>query len=70
MKPFLLKLHVLALLVVCTVAAAGQQPIALAVGPIGVTVSDMDRSLDFYTHVLHFSRLSDEEFAGENIEHV
>src|SRR5215472_10763678 len=70
MKPFLRKLHVLALFVVCGVAATGQQPVAIAVGPIGVTVADMDRSLDFYTHVLHFSKLSDEEFAGENIEHV
>src|SRR5215467_8769289 len=70
MRPFLRKLHVLALFVVCSVAATGQQPVAIAVGSIGVTVADMDRSLDFYTHVLHFSKLSDEEFAGENIEHV
>jgi len=70
MKPFLRKLHVLALLVVCSLAAAGQQPVAIAVGPIGVTVADMERSLDFYTHVLRFSKLSDEEFAGESVEHV
>src|SRR5258708_8631798 len=30
----------------------------------------MDHSLDFYTHVLRFSKLSDEEFAGESVEHV
>src|SRR5258708_26570741 len=30
----------------------------------------MDRSVDFYTRVLHFSKLSDDELAGENLEHV
>jgi catechol 2,3-dioxygenase-like lactoylglutathione lyase family enzyme len=70
MKPFLQKLAVLTLLVICGLGAGAQQPIATAVGPIGMTVSDIDRSLDFYTHVLHFSKLSGEEFAGENIEHL
>jgi catechol 2,3-dioxygenase-like lactoylglutathione lyase family enzyme len=50
--------------------SAAQQPLVNAVGPIGITVSDMDRSLDFYTRVLHFSRLSDDELAGEDVEHV
>jgi catechol 2,3-dioxygenase-like lactoylglutathione lyase family enzyme len=62
----------LGLLVVCTLTAFGaeQQPLVTAVGPIGITVSDMDRSLDFYTRVLHFKKLSDEEFAGQNFEHL
>jgi catechol 2,3-dioxygenase-like lactoylglutathione lyase family enzyme len=47
-----------------------QQSLVTAVGPIGMTVSDMDHSLDFYTRVLPFKKLSDEEFAGENFEHV
>ena len=47
-----------------------QQPLVRAVGPVGVTVADMDRSLDFYTRILMFSKLSDEEMAGENVEHV
>jgi len=50
--------------------ASGQQPLVTAVGPIGITVSDMDRSVDFYMHVLHFSKISDDELAGENVEHV
>jgi catechol 2,3-dioxygenase-like lactoylglutathione lyase family enzyme len=50
--------------------ASGEQPIVTAVGPIGITVSDMDRSVDFYARVLHFSKLSDDELAGENLEHV
>jgi catechol 2,3-dioxygenase-like lactoylglutathione lyase family enzyme len=30
----------------------------------------MDRSVDFYTRVLHFNKISDDEIAGENVEHV
>ena len=48
----------------------GQQPLVSAVGPIGITVSDMERSLDFYTRVLHFNKVSDEEFSGEAWEHL
>ncbi|HEX7286119.1 MAG TPA: VOC family protein [Candidatus Angelobacter sp.] len=61
---------VAAFIVLLSLAAVAQQPLASAVGPIGMTVSDMDRSLDFYTRVLHFTKVSDEEFAGENYEHV
>jgi catechol 2,3-dioxygenase-like lactoylglutathione lyase family enzyme len=53
-----------------TLGIQAQQPLVTAVGPIGITVSDMERSLDFYTRVLPFKKLSDEEFAGENLEHV
>jgi catechol 2,3-dioxygenase-like lactoylglutathione lyase family enzyme len=70
MKTFCRSISTLTLLVICGLGTAAQQPVAIAVGPIGMTVSDIDRSLDFYTHVLHFSKLSDEEFAGENIEHL
>lgn len=58
------------LVVALSLSGAAQQPLVTAIGPIGMTVSDMDRSLAFYTHVLHFSKVSDEEFAGENFEHV
>jgi len=62
---------VLAILVVAyALSMHGQQPLVGGVGPIGITVSDMDRSLDFYTRVLHFSKLSDEEFSGEAYEHL
>lgn len=47
-----------------------QQAIVSAVGPIGLTVSDMERSIDFYTRVLHFVAVSDEEFSGETYEHL
>ena len=30
----------------------------------------MDRSVDFYSHVLTFEKISDTEIAGENVEHL
>jgi len=41
-----------------------------AVGPIAITVADMDRSVDFYGRVLTFEKVSDQELAGENVEHL
>jgi catechol 2,3-dioxygenase-like lactoylglutathione lyase family enzyme len=70
MRAFLRSAALLALLLICSLGAAGQQPVVSAIGPIGVTVSDLDRSVDFYTHVLHFTKRTDEEFAGEDLEHV
>jgi len=37
---------------------------------IGMTVADMDRSLDFYTDVLHFQKESDVEVAAEWFERL
>lgn len=62
-----------ALLVTVTVssAAQGNQAAAVqAVGPIGVTVSDMDRALDFYNRVLSFEKMSDIEVTGSEYEHL
>ena len=42
----------------------------IAVGPIQMTVADMDRSVDFYSHVLTFEKISDTEIAGEDVEHL
>lgn len=44
-------------------------PIA-SVGAIGTTVSDMDRSLAFYTDVLGFEKRSDVEVMGEDYERL
>lgn len=35
---------------------------------VGITVNDMDRSLKFYTEVLGFKKISDNEFKGESFE--
>jgi catechol 2,3-dioxygenase-like lactoylglutathione lyase family enzyme len=37
---------------------------------IGITVSDLDRSVDFYTRVLHFQKVSEFEVAGDHWEHL
>ena len=40
------------------------------VDAIGITVSDMDRAVDFYSKVLTFEKVSDVEVNGENYEHL
>ena len=40
------------------------------VGAVGITVSDMDRALTFYTGVLPFEKIHDTELAGDGIEHL
>lgn len=44
--------------------------LAQAVDAIGMTVSDMDRAVDFYTKVLTFEKVSDVEVAGDAYEHL
>ena len=39
------------------------------IGPIVITVRDMDRSVDFYSRVLTFQAVSDNEVAGDDVEH-
>jgi catechol 2,3-dioxygenase-like lactoylglutathione lyase family enzyme len=57
------------------VPAAGRAPRAApvsvrAVDAVGMTVSDVDRAVAFYTTVLSFTRLSDVEVAGEDYERL
>ncbi len=40
------------------------------VDSVGITVANMQRSLDFYTKVLPFERVSDAEVTGEAYEHL
>src|SRR3990167_4822096 len=40
------------------------------VDAIGITVSDMRRSLDFYTQILPFKLVSDREVTGDAYEHL
>lgn len=44
--------------------------VPLAVGPIGMTVSDMDASVEFYSRVLSFEKVSDVEVAGDDYERL
>jgi catechol 2,3-dioxygenase-like lactoylglutathione lyase family enzyme len=50
-------------------ATAGAGVQVRAVGPILITVSDMDRAVDFYGRVLTFDKVSDSEVSGEDVEH-
>ncbi|MEE9288292.1 MAG: VOC family protein [Bacteroidota bacterium] len=42
----------------------------LAVDAIGMTVEDLDRSVEFYSNVLSFEKVSDIEVWGEEYEHL
>jgi catechol 2,3-dioxygenase-like lactoylglutathione lyase family enzyme len=50
--------------------AASEMAAAQAVAMVGLTVSDMQRSVDFYTNVLDFTKETDDELAGEAIEEL
>lgn len=45
-------------------------PPVRAVDAIGITVSDMERALAFYTGVLTFEKIGDTELAGDAVEHL
>lgn len=45
-------------------------PLVEQVGAIGMTVSDMDASIDFYARVLSFEKVSDVEVTGEDYERL
>src|SRR5713226_6589707 len=52
-------------------ALAQQHPALIdGVDAIRITVSDMDRAVDFYSKVLTFEKVSDTEVASENYEHL
>jgi Glyoxalase/Bleomycin resistance protein/Dioxygenase superfamily len=45
-------------------------PLVDGVDAIAITVSDMERAVDFYSRVLTFEKVSDVEVAGESYEHL
>lgn len=45
-------------------------PVVERVGAIGMTVSDMDASVNFYSKILSFEKVSDVEVAGEDYERL
>ena len=51
-------------------ARAAASPLAAAVDSVDITVSDMDRAVDFYSHVLSFKKVRDTEVAGETYENL
>jgi len=51
------------------IAAAGPA-LNTGVDSIGITVSDLDRSVEFYSNVLHFEKVTEYEAAGDEFEHL
>jgi len=49
---------------------AGPHSLVRGVDSIGLTVSDIDRSVEFYTKVLQFEKISETEVEGESYEHL
>ena len=49
-------------------APTSNSPRIRAIGAILMTVSDMDRSVNFYSRILTFEKLSDTELAGDEVE--
>ena len=46
------------------------QGLVIEVAAVGMTVSDMDRAVDFYSKVLSFEKISDVEVWGSDYEHL
>jgi catechol 2,3-dioxygenase-like lactoylglutathione lyase family enzyme len=53
-----------------SISAVSEKIHIRAVGPIMITVGDMDRSVDFYNRILTFEKISDTEVAGDDVEHL
>src|SRR5918912_2552950 len=51
-------------------AAARAEPLVRGVGCIGITVSDLDRSVAFYSGVLTFEKVLEVEQAGDALEQL
>src|SRR6185369_13252851 len=62
----------LTLVIVCGVLQASDdhRPLVTAVDSIGLTVSDLDRSVEFYSKVLSFEKISESEVDGPEYEHL
>jgi catechol 2,3-dioxygenase-like lactoylglutathione lyase family enzyme len=56
--------------IVAHCAAAHAEPLVRGVGCLGLTVSDLDRSVAFYSGVLTFEKVLDVEQAGEAVEQL
>ncbi len=65
--PFCLLIFAFCLL---SFSALAQRPLVKAVDVIGITVSDIDRSVEFFSKVLSFEKVSDVEVTGDEYEHL
>jgi catechol 2,3-dioxygenase-like lactoylglutathione lyase family enzyme len=65
-----LLIAMLCLVVQQPAGVASNQPAIVALDSIGLTVSDVDRSVDFFSKVLSFEKVSDTEIFGSEYEHL
>jgi len=71
LQTHLLTLLLLVLAVPATKSAVPkEQPAVSALDSVGLTVSDMDRSVEFFSKVLAFEKVSDVEVAGQDYERL
>jgi len=59
-----------ALFVLSLAPVAAQATLVQGVQAVGMTVSDLDRSVEFFTRVLHFEKVAEAEVAGEGYERL
>ena len=52
------------------ITSLAQTPFVQAVDSVGLTVSDVDRSVEFFSKVLSFEKVSEVEVTGEAYEHL
>jgi catechol 2,3-dioxygenase-like lactoylglutathione lyase family enzyme len=52
------------------ILSAGPHPLVKGVDSVGLTVSDLERSVEFYSSVLQFQKVSETEVDGESYEHL
>src|SRR5262245_46089019 len=64
------RLVVMVLTAAWLVGTAHAEPAVRAVGPIGMTVADVERSVAFYSEVLGFEKVSDVEVWGADYERL
>jgi catechol 2,3-dioxygenase-like lactoylglutathione lyase family enzyme len=67
---FLLLSSAAYLAVQVTAQQPASPPLVKAVDAVGFTVSDIDRSVEFFTKVLSFKQVSDVEVTGDKYEHL
>jgi catechol 2,3-dioxygenase-like lactoylglutathione lyase family enzyme len=68
--PKLLAIRLLLLVSLVAGARGAASPLVSAVDSVDMTVSDMDRAVDFYSRVLSFKKVGDTEVTGETYEHL
>jgi catechol 2,3-dioxygenase-like lactoylglutathione lyase family enzyme len=65
------RLVALAFLFLAALPAAGPEaPLVTSLDSISITVADLDRSLDFYTRILNFEKVAEQELSGEPMERL